>query len=197
MGLFWVPLFLGTVQFGFRLIRAVQVNQVCRDAGHMYAFGIDFSQPSNKYLLASFGPSLSVDPTAAGGNGEVILSTINYVDDAQCLAGGYLTTLLCPNYQKDVIIRQIIVGKAFKQSAFNTPDPSIIDSSGNVQSGNLLTRGYLNDPTTIATNFSSLITLSSGVSGQQTAYVSEMFVQSSTFNLYFPGTTWVSSRNIF
>ncbi len=196
--LLWIPLFLGTVEIGFNLIQAIQVNQVCRDAGHMYAYGVDFSQSSNKYLLASFAPRLNIDPTGAGGTGEVILSTIDYIDDAQCQAGGYRSDALCPNYGKDVITQQIVIGKALKASVFGTPSAAITDpTTGKVQNGNLLTRGYLNDASAVATNFSSVITLSSGATGEQYAYVSEMFLHSSNFNWYFPGTMWVSSRNVF
>jgi TadE-like protein len=196
--LLWVPLFLGAVQFGFKLIQAIEVNQVCRDAGHLHAYGVDFSQSSNKYMLASFAPRLNVDVTGAGGDGVVILSTIKYVDDAMCLAAGYSSTGNCPNYQKDVITNRIVVGKALQSSAFNTPASSILDTStGKVRSGGPGTTGYLNDSSAIATNFSSVIALSSGATGQQTAYVSEMFVQSTTLNWFMPGTGWVASRNVF
>jgi TadE-like protein len=197
--LLWVPLFLGAVQFGFKLIEALEVNQACRDAGHLHAYGVDFSQSSNQYLLASFAPRLNVDVTGAGGDGVVILSTIKYVDDATCLAGGYTSTTGCSNYQKDVITYRVVVGKTTLQSSvFGTPSSNILDTStGKVQSGGPTTTGYLNDPSAVATNFSSVIALSSGATGQQTAYVSEMFVRSTTLNWFMPGTQWIASRNVF
>jgi hypothetical protein len=194
-GLFWVPLFLGTLVIGFNLIRAVQVTQVCRDAGHMYSFGIDFSQTGYKNLLASLAPGLSVDPAGTGGRGVVILSTVTYVDATQCQAGGYSST--CPNQGQIVFTRRIVVGKtSLHTSAFGTPNSSLVDSSGNVRAGsNSGTSGYLNDSSAIATGFSNVLSLTSG---QQYAYVSEMFVQSNDYNWWsFLGPIRLSARSIF
>src|SRR5579875_3756617 len=69
--LFWVPLFLGSIVIGFNLIRAVQVTQVCRDAGHMYAGGIDFSQSTYQNLFVSLAIGLNMSTN--GGNGVEIL----------------------------------------------------------------------------------------------------------------------------
>jgi hypothetical protein len=198
--LLWVPLFLGAVQFGFKLIEALEVNQVCRDAGHLHAYGVDFSQSSNKYMLASFAPRLNVDVTAAGGDGVVILSTISHVDGPMCNAGGYVGSnpTGCPNLDKDVVTNRVVVGKTLQSSAFGTPNSSILDTStGKVRSGSPTVTGFLNDSSAVATNFSSVITLSSGATGQQTAYVSEMFVRSTTLNWFLPGTQWITSRNVF
>jgi hypothetical protein len=190
----WLPLFLGLCQFGFKLVQAIQVTQVCRDAGHMHAYGIDFSQSSNKYLLVSLAPGLGVDPTGLSGNGEVILSTIGYVDNAQCMAGGYASGSDCPNYRKYVFTRQFVVGKTLKTSSFGTPNANITNaSSGNVQRGdNNGTLGYLNDGSALVTAFPIAFS-----SGQQLAYTSEMFVQSSVFNWFLPGPAWVMSASFF
>src|SRR5437016_5763979 len=83
-GIFWVPLFLGTLTAGFNLIAAIQVTQVCRDAAHMYSQGIDFSQSTYKTLLVNLAPSLGM--AATGGRGEVIFSTITYIDHTDCAA---------------------------------------------------------------------------------------------------------------
>jgi hypothetical protein len=192
--LVWLPLFLGLGQFGFRLVQAIQITQVCRDAGHMHAYGIDFSQTSNKYLLAALAPGLGIDPTGTGGNAEVILSTIVYVDDAQCMAGGYAAGSDCANYKKFVFTRQFVVGKALKISSFGTPSASITDpATGNVQRGGPAKSGYLNDGNAaVGAGFPIGV-----ASGQQSAYVSEMFVQSSVFNWFFPGPAWVTSASFF
>src|SRR5947209_17976176 len=76
--LFWTPLFIGTYQIGFNLIRAVQVTQICRDAGHMYSMGTDFTQSANQNLLSSLIPAI-MDPTSSG-NTVIYLSTVTYVD---------------------------------------------------------------------------------------------------------------------
>jgi hypothetical protein len=81
-------------------------------------------------------------------------------------------------------------------SAFGTPTASLVDSSGNVRAGNKNgTSGYLNDSSTIADGFSNVLSLTSG---QQYAYISEMFVQSSDYNWWsFLGPVQVSARSIF
>jgi hypothetical protein len=190
----WLPLFLGLCQFGFKLIQAIQVTQVCRDAGHMHAYGIDFSQSSNKYLLVSLAPGLGIDPKGSGGNGEVILSTIGYVDDAQCMAGGYASGSDCPNYKQYVFTRQFVVGKTLRTSSFGTPKTNITDAnSGNVQRGDKGgTPGYLNDGSALVKAFPIAFS-----SGQQLAYTSEMFVQSSVFSWFLPGPAWVTSASFF
>lgn len=192
VGLFWIPLFLGLCQFGFKLIQAVTVTQVCRDTGHMYAYGIDFSQTSNQYLLASFAPSLNIDPTGAGGTSVVILFTANYIDTAECQAGGYAST--CPNVGQIVFTSQVIVGNAnLHTSAYGTPTTN---SSGVVLPGSPSTSGYLNQPSALVKNFPN-ISLSTGTTGQQYAYISEMYSQSTSMNLFLPGTGWVSSVSFF
>src|SRR5450432_4258440 len=64
-GLFWMPLFVGTLFAGLNLIRVLQVTQLCRDAAHMSAYGIDFSQTSAQNLLVSLAPSLGLTTSSA------------------------------------------------------------------------------------------------------------------------------------
>jgi hypothetical protein len=194
VGLFWLPLFLGATQFGFELIQAIQVTQVCRDAGHLYAYGISFSQSSNQYLLASFAPNLNVDPTGQGGTSVVILSTVNYIDLAECQAGGYIST--CPNYGNIVFTNRLVVGNAgLHASVFGTPTT---DSSGTgkVPSGGPTTNGYLNQTNDVVESFPN-ISLSTGSTGQQTAYISEMYSQSSSLSWFLPSGPWVSGISFF
>jgi hypothetical protein len=192
IGLFWIPLFFGATQFGLDLVQAIQVAQVCRDSGHMYAYGIDFSQSSNQYLLASFAPALHVDPSGQGGAGVVILSTVNYIGTADCQAGGYAST--CPNYGQLVFTNRIVVGNpAIHTSAFGTPSTN---SNGSVSPGSPTTTGYLNASNALVTGFPS-ISLSSGTTGQQFAYISEMYSRSSTLNWFLPGTPWVNAKAFF
>ncbi len=115
--LFWVPLFLGTLVIGFNVIRAIQVTQVCRDAGHMYSYGMDFSQSAYQNLLVSLAPGLNM--TVSGGKGVVILSTVTYVDQTDCTAGGYPH---CANLNQTVFTRRIVIGNSgLYSSAFGTP----------------------------------------------------------------------------
>ncbi len=196
---FWLPLFIGTLIMGFNLIRAVQVTQVCRDAGHMYSNGIDFSQSAARNLIVSMAPGLNI--TTTGGNGAIILSTITYVDATLCATGGY-TSGNCPNVNQMVFTRRIVVGNSSGTpyvSAFGAPSASIMDPSGNgdvlpgSRAGN--NPGYLNDASAIATGFSSVITLTSS---SQSAYLAEMVVTSPDYSFGgFFGTPQITARSVF
>jgi hypothetical protein len=184
---FWVPLFFGTLVVGFNLVQALQVTQVCRDAAHMYAFGVDFSQDIYKNLLVSLGPDLKM--TTNGGNGVVIFSTVTYIAQADCNAAGYPS---CSNLNKNVFTRRIVVGNtAIRASAFGTPSPASnqVDSSGN-----LTVDFYMNNASAQANGFSSVISLSSG----QVAYMAEMVVNSPQYNWWASlGTPTEAARFIF
>jgi len=192
VGLLWLPIFLGAVQFGLNLIQSIQVTQVCRDSGHMYAYGINFSQSSNQYLLASFSPMLNIDPTGAGGSSVVILSTVQYVTAAQCVAGGYTST--CPNYGLLVFTNQQIIGNSgLHASLFGTPTT---DAYGNVAQGTPTTAGYLNQSSALVANYPG-ISLSSGSTGQQYGYISELYSQNLGLKWLYPGGGWTTSINYF
>ena len=193
--LFWVPLFLGTVVIGFNLIRAVQVTQVCRDAGHMYASGIDFSQTTYQNLLVDLAIGLNM--TATGGNGVVILSTVMYVDSAACSAGGYSGNS-CTNLNTTVFTRRVVVGNSGLpySSAFGSPNSGDMDSSGNVS-----VVGYLTHTGNQVASFQNTIpcfSSTSSVSCTQIAYISEMFVTSPDTSWWsFLSTPTVNARSIF
>ena len=192
VGLFLVPLLLGTTVLGLNIIRGIQVTEVCRDAAHMYAYGVDFSQTGNQNLLLMVAQGLNM--TTTGGNGVVILSTVTFIAPNNCTAGGYSSSS-CPNVNKYVITGRLVVGNAaLHASDFGTPNASLIDGSGIVSSGSPSQPGYLNDPSTIAGNFSSLMTLSSG----QFAYMGETFVTSPDYSWWTKlGSTGSSARSIF
>jgi hypothetical protein len=192
-GIFWVPLFLGTLTVGFNLIAAVQVTQVCRDAAHMYSQGIDFSQSTYKSLLVNLAPSLGM--AATGGRGEVILSTVTYVDHTDCAAVS-ISDASCSNINQHVVTRRIVIGNSgtgFPASLFGTPGSSILDSSGNVKSSAGGVPYYLTDTSTRAPNFPTAtgITLTS----QHYAYTAETYVQSPYWTSL--GTNGIAARSVF
>jgi hypothetical protein len=180
-GFFIVPLLVGIMVIGQNLILANLVTLVCRDAAHMYAYGVDFSQTGNQNLLIQVAQGINM--TTTGGNGVVILSTVTYVASTDCTAAGYqANTTSCPNMNQTVFIRRIVIGNSsLTSSAYGTPNSSILNSDGTISTAN-----YLTDPSAQAANFSSLITLASG----QYAYMAEMYV--SSFN-----SSGVYSRSIF
>mgnify|MGYP001312410074 CR=1 FL=1 len=186
---FLVPLLLGTMIIGQNLIREIEVTQVCRDAGHMFSYGIDFSLPVNQTLLVNLAQGLQLQ--TSGGNGVVTLSTLTFVGPNDCIAGGYQANgSSCANLNQTVFTRRIVVGNiSLHASAFGTPNASLIDSSGNISAA-----GYLNNTSTRATGFSSLVQLSSG----QFAYLSEMYVATPDLSVWsYLRTTAVSARSIF
>jgi len=186
--LFWVPLFFGTLQMGFSLIRAIQVTQISRDAAHMFAFGTDFSQAPAQNLLSNLAPSLGI---VANGRGAVVLSSITYVDAIACTAGGHSSTSTCPNYQKAVFTRWIVVpSSSTNVSAFGNPHSLADPTTGIITAAN-----YTTSASAVATNFLSLIPLSAST---QISYVAETSVNSQDFHWWgaFPNTT-IASRAIF
>ncbi len=127
---FLVPLMMGTFSVGMTLGRTIQVTQVARDAGLMYARWVDFSLDASKRLLVQLANGLGM--TTDGGSGVVRLSKVTYIDTPDCTGAG-LSTGNCPNYQHYVIVQRQVVGNdSLYASRIGTPSPTGMDSSGNV-----------------------------------------------------------------
>ena len=110
-----VPLLLGTGAAGINLILTLQTIQLARDAGHMYARGLDFSQPGNMTVLANLGSTLGLSTTKDTGSAVVILSALTYVDAATCAAAGQADShgvplAGCTNYGKWVFAQRLTIG---------------------------------------------------------------------------------------
>jgi hypothetical protein len=179
-----VPLLLGTMVVGFNLIRSIQVNQVNRDAGHMYARGVDFSSDTNglvdRSILYQMAPKLQV--TTSSGVEVLILSSIQYIGSTTCTS--------CANLNHAVFTQQITLGNsALHASNFGTVSATSMasDGSGNVKS-----------PTTDTTvRADAILNILPMVDGQ-IAFVSETFYNST--DLAIPGymsTSGVYARAIF
>ncbi len=168
-----MPLLLGTTAIGLALVREIEVTQVCRDSGHMYANGVDFLQSASQTLLTTIGGSLGIGPKQT--NSAVILTTITYVTQSNCDSANIKGA--CTNANTYVITRQIqIGGVGVIPSRFGTPPASdMADAQGNVAQN-----AYLTDssdqtispfPSTASSSF-----LSSFQQGNQFAYASEVTV---------------------
>jgi hypothetical protein len=121
-----VPLFLGTGVTGINLIRSLQTVQLARDAGHMYARGVDFSQTGNQTILVNLGTNLGLSATAGQGTAVVILSELTYVDDNACAAAGAATGGVhngsCTNYGFWVFEQRIEIGNTgIRTSNYGSP----------------------------------------------------------------------------
>ena len=101
VSIFWLPLFLGTMEIGLSLRRAIQVTQVCRDVAHMYGAGVDFSQTSAQTLLQSIAPGIDFSSTST--TAVIILSTILYgMSLLQSNSCAILAQILMPAMRKAI-----------------------------------------------------------------------------------------------
>ena len=171
------PLLLGVTGVGLALVRDIQVQQVARDAGHMYAQGIDFSpvQTGNRNLLMRIARSLGITETSPSK--AIILTTVRFVTSIDCKAGGYSNG--CANQGSYAISKRVVLGDSVNiKSAFG--QPPAMDSSGNVQQSVIL-----NDARDRVDPFSPAIAAlwqaqwTANQQNGQLAYVSEVIVTSS------------------
>jgi hypothetical protein len=161
---FLFPLLSGTVVVGLTLVRNIQTSQVARDAGHMYARYVDFSIDSNKDIVVRLAVGLNM--TRTGGNGVVTLTTVTYIDNAQCTAAG-LSLGACTNWHKYVISRRIYIGNStLHASDFGTPVAALLNSEGNISPANYMTAASALVPTTA---------ILPALAGGDLAYVSEAY----------------------
>jgi len=140
-----VPLILGTGAIGINLIRTMETVQLARDAGHMFARGVDFSQSGNQTVLATIGSGMGLSTTAGQGTAVVILSGLTYVDDSTCVAvntaNGTGTGTACPNHGKWVFTQRLEIGNTgLRTSNFGSPlvgGPTgvTLDSQGKISVG--------------------------------------------------------------
>ncbi len=156
--MFWVTLLIGTLVIGGNLIKSIQVVQLCRDVGHMWAYGVDFSQTSNQNLIGKLAQGLNFS-TSGSGNGVAILSKVTYIGNYQCTAAGLAAnTTACPNLNQTVFTRRVVVGNAsIRTSNFGTPGAGIIGANGFI-----LAADYLTNTSARASNFISLLPLAPG-----------------------------------
>ncbi|HWB85717.1 MAG TPA: TadE/TadG family type IV pilus assembly protein [Bryobacteraceae bacterium] len=167
---FLLPLLFGGVTTGINLRRSIQAEQIARDAGHMYASSVDFSDSSNQAILIRLTEGLNM--TATGGDGVIILSTVTYVTQDDCTAAG-LKSSQCVNANQSVVVNRIVIGNSsLRTSQFGTPTASLIDSEGDVSN-------YLTDTSARATGFGSVLSLGDG----DLAYVAEDYFTSPSYNI--------------
>lgn len=183
---FALPLLLGTVVVGVTIIRGVQTSQVGRDAGHMYAMNVDFSQSANQDVIVRLAQPRTM--TRTGGDGVVILSKIIKVYQVDCAAAG-LSSGSCTNLNETVFTHRVVIGNSsLRRSAFQPAGSTLsVDAQCNVLNP-------LTDTNARATNFSSLLAQNAG----DIAYVSEAYFSSPDlgFQSYLP-VTGNYARSIF
>lgn len=186
---FWTAVIMGLASVGLSLLRALQVEQVGRDAGHMYSSGLDFTQAGNQSLLVLVASGLNV--TATGGNGVFVFSTVEYIDTSQCTGGGLAgNSSSCPNLGQYAFIQRVVVGNSsLLSSVFGTPPAGIVGTYGNITSTN-----YLTNTADRATGFSGVLSMTGG----QVAYVTETYFSSADYAFgSYMSNAGIYERNIF
>lgn len=181
---FLLPVLFGTIVVGLNLGRSIQASQVSRDAGHMYALNVDFSDPGNRNIIERLALGLNIRND--GGTGVLILSTVTFIGQAECDAAG-LAGSACVNLNRAVFIHRLVIGDGLAHaSAFGTPNAALINSAGRVSN-------YLTDTSARASGFVELLPLQAG----EVAYVSEVYVPSTEYGMPGFSGTGVYSRTVF
>jgi hypothetical protein len=190
----FVPLLIGTLVFGFRLVRAQQMFQITRDLAHMYSRGIDFTAagPAGEAstLAGQFGLTSS-------GTSVIILSTIQIETATACKNATGNSS--CPNLNLPVFVQQVAIGNATpNQSAFGTPSASgslpATTGVANDYSTTVSATAQANSSWAVATNFNSVLALNSG----EVTYMAEMFNNTSELSVpNLTGAPQVYARAIF
>lgn len=166
---FLVSLLTGTLWYGTRLVKGLEVTQVARDTASMYARGVDFSDPNNQRLVVRLGQDLGLQ--TSGGSGVIILSTMEYITQTQCDA---YPNKGC-NKGHWVYTGTVSFGDTnLRKSNFGAPTCTL-GSDGSVATADSVT-----DTCAIVANFNLLATPSDGVDGfkpGQPVYTVEVYAQ--------------------
>lgn len=162
-----LPLYVWMLIYGLELRRLMQVVQVSRDAGHMYARGVDFSLTGNQELLVRLAAGMHM--TRTGGAGLVILTRILKVSSQDCTDGG-VSLAGCSNLNQPVITQRIVVGnRGLATSRVGTPPEPMLLPDGSLRPADYLSQAAARSP-----NFDAILNLAPG----ETAYVAESWFES-------------------
>ncbi|MGQ9917793.1 MAG: hypothetical protein ACUVS7_10285 [Bryobacteraceae bacterium] len=162
-----LPLYVWMLVFGLDLKRMMQTGQVSRDAGHMYARGVDFSLVGNQEVLVRLAAGMNM--TRTGGSGVVILTRLLKVGAQDCTDGG-IAVGSCSNLGQPVVTQRIVVGNAgLKPSLVATPDAGLLRTDGSITPADYLTKSGARAPA-----FNAILNLAEG----ETAYVAEAWFES-------------------
>lgn len=193
-----IPLLLGVISIGLNMHLQLQTVQLARDAGHMYAKGIDFNLTGNQQVLASIGGSLGLSTTLGQGNAVVILSLVRYVDSSACQAAGLWNSSSntpngCTNYQKWVFSQRIVIGNnTLRTSNLGTPAAAIIQSNGTITITNQCTN--TSDVATVAGINPWNSVTSTGLPSGQSVYVAEASAKGFHMPPFSSGTNTYASE---
>jgi hypothetical protein len=164
---------LGLWIYGIQMIQHLQVVQVARDLASMYSRGVDFSTTANQSLVTRLGEDLGLQ--ASGGNGIVILSTVQYIGPNQC---AQFPTKTCTNSGQWVFTDRFVFGNSSLRSSNLGNTTCSLASDGSVSLVDSVTNGCAAVPHTgLLGGTAGLGTPSDSVDGfkpGQPAYVVEV-----------------------
>lgn len=162
-----LPLYVWMLVFGLDLRRMMQTSQVSRDAGHMFARGVDFSLPGNQDVLVRLAAGMNM--TRTGGAGVVILTRLLKVGAQECTDGG-IAVASCSNLGQTVVTQRLVVGNSSLQaSKVASPNNALLQPDGSIKPSD-----YLTNSGARASGFDSILPLADG----ETAYVAEAWFES-------------------
>ena len=186
-----IPLIFGAISLGMRLGTHIQATQLARDAGHMYARGLDFSKRSNQDVLLTLAQPFRM--TAAGGNGVMMLSQVRLVYPADC--AGLRTG--CGNRGRHVVTHRLVFGDArLTSSRLATPGPGLSGLNGSIATNDFLRDATVALPTTLSTELFTRTGFD--LARGEVAYVVETFTPARETEMFgWVGTGGVYTRAIF
>jgi hypothetical protein len=158
-GLFLVPMLAGSYTLGMTIVKALQVQQVCRDTNILVVRGIDMSQSDNQALVVKTASGLGLNQSGTNtpdpnGLGVLILSTVYRVSDNDCVALGKPANSTCTNWHYYVFTRRIVIGNSAKlTSKMGNPTDTLASD------GTLTPTQYVLDSGDRATGFPSTTAL--------------------------------------
>ncbi|HTP88720.1 MAG TPA: hypothetical protein VMJ34_17325 [Bryobacteraceae bacterium] len=193
-GLFLVPMLAGSYTLGMSLVKALQVQQVCRDANILTVRNIDLSRSDNQSLVVRTAAGLGMNITGTNnpnpsGLGVVILSTVHRVSDNDCLAQGQPANSTCTNWHYYVFTRRITIGNTAKlTSTMGNPGDTVAGD------GTLTPAQYVLDSGNRATGFPPISALLPTDAGANTGLV---FLPQGTDAYIAEAAFDISAMNVF
>lgn len=189
------PLLLGTGALGVNMIRVQQTTQLAREAGEMFARGVDFSKPGNLSVLVQIGSSLGLSATQGSGTAVVILTALTYVDKQACALAGAVDTngnpANCTNFGQWVFAQRQVVGNPSIRTS-NTGSPLTTGPTGvsmDPVSGKIAVNDYVSQAGAVArfssiNPYSSVNGVVSGLPAGQYIYLAEAATSTLSMSVY-------------
>lgn len=173
-----VPMILGVFVVGWNLTRDIQIIQINRDIGHLFARSTDFGTAAGRDFAQRLASGFDL---SADGDMVIILSQVTFVSQADCTAAG-LTLSDCVNHDQVVITKRILLGNQSKTgkfvSRFGMPDAADFAADGT----SITRTAQLRDASTRAVDFATTM-----MALQQNDYAYLVEVRLPTPDMNIPG----------